>query len=54
MTIVQSSKSSKMRRTIDWRIPEAGPTPSGRNLGRNRPHGVETDRRLELKSSIGI
>ena len=54
MTIIQVSKSEKTRRTIDWRMPEAGPTPSGKNLGRNRPQGVDTDSRLELSRSIGI
>ena len=44
MTIIHSSKSAKMRRTMDWRMPDAGPTPSGRNLGRKSPHGVDTER----------
>ena len=54
MTIVQASNSEKMRRTIDWRMPEAGPTSSGKNLGRKRPQGVDTDSRFELYRFIGI
>ena len=54
ITIIQSVKSVKIRRTVDCRMTDAGPTPSGRNFGRNSLDGVDTDRRLELKSSIGI
>ena len=52
--IVHSSKSAETVRTMACKIPEAGPTPSGRNFGLKRPHCVETENRLQLKSSIGI
>ena len=35
-------------------MPEAGPTPSGRNFGRTRPHGVCTDKRFDDASESGI
>ena len=54
ITKIQSSKSAKMRRTKDCRMPDAGPTHSGRNLSRNSPQDVDTESRFELKSSIGI
>ena len=36
-------------------MPEARPTPSGGNFGRNRPHGVETESKSEgcLMKRIG-
>jgi hypothetical protein len=42
ITIVQSSKSLKISRTIVCNIPLAGPTPSGRKTGLTSAQGVCT------------
>ena len=52
--MVQSSKSLNTFLTILWSKPEAGPTPSGKNLGLTRPQGVCTLSKFENSSLKGI
>ena len=54
MAIVHSSRSARTVWTVACKIPEAGPTPSGRIFGLKRPQCVEKEIRSQLKSSIGI
>ena len=54
IAIVHDSKSLEISITHFCRIPDAGPTPSGTNIGRTSPQGVCIESLLDVCSDIGI